>query len=60
MSGDRLTLYLLGPGVGESVVAIMPDGRVIVVDSCVDGGVNLPARVVHRPPIHWLNSLSAR
>jgi beta-lactamase superfamily II metal-dependent hydrolase len=37
----ELTLYLLGPGVGESVVAVMPDRRVVVVDVCEDRGVNL-------------------
>ena len=46
--GDVLTLYLLGPGVGESAVVVMPDARVIVVDSCTRGDVNLPAQVLTR------------
>lgn len=40
--GKRLFLYLLGPGVGESQVVVFPDGRTLVVDSCIAGGVNLP------------------
>lgn len=39
-TGD-LTLYLLGPGIGESIVAVMPDLRTMVVDVCVYRGVNL-------------------
>ena len=38
--GD-LTLYLVGPGVGESIVAIMPDLRAVVVDVCEHGTANL-------------------
>lgn len=43
MSNSTLTLYVVGPGVGESVVVKMPDGRVVVVDSCERDDVNLPA-----------------
>lgn len=43
---STLTLYLLGPGIGESIVAIMPDRRVIVVDSCECDGDNLPATLL--------------
>lgn len=39
-SGE-LSLYLLGPGIGESVVAIMPDLRAVVVDVCECDGANL-------------------
>lgn len=40
-SPGELTIYLLGPGIGESVVAIMPDGRSVVMDVCstIDGNL---------------------
>ena len=41
-ASDRLVVYLLGPGFGESVVVVVPDGRVLVADACVSGGQNLP------------------
>lgn len=34
----ELTLYLLGPGVGESLVLCLPGGETVVVDCCVGGG----------------------
>ncbi len=37
---NGLSLYVLGPGVGECQVLLMPDGRVIVVDACTKGGRN--------------------
>lgn len=40
-NAGEMTLYLLGPGVGESVVAIMPDLRAMVVDVCTQGSRNL-------------------
>lgn len=42
-TAGRLTVYLLGPSFGESQVLLMPDGRVVVVDACVEAGANLPA-----------------
>jgi beta-lactamase superfamily II metal-dependent hydrolase len=39
---DRLVLYVLGPGFGESQVIAFPDGRWMVVDGCVRAGLNLP------------------
>lgn len=36
-----LTLYVLGPGVGECQVVLLPDGKVIVVDACMTGDRNL-------------------
>ena len=47
-SDGSLTIYLLGPGVGESVVLLMPDGRVVVVDSCMRAGTNWPALLLTR------------
>lgn len=41
-SGAEAMLYLLGPGVGESVVLALPDGRFVVVDVCKQGTTNLP------------------
>ncbi|KYF85885.1 hypothetical protein BE20_13445 [Sorangium cellulosum] len=41
-----LTVYLLGPGVGESEVIALPDGKCIVVDCCTKGGVNLPIELL--------------
>lgn len=43
---DRIVVYLLGPGVGESQVVVFPDGRCMVVDCCSAGGVNLPERLL--------------
>lgn len=45
-SYGALTVYLLGPGVGECMVLIMPDGRVVVLDTCERANVNLPARLL--------------
>ncbi|WP_224361245.1 MBL fold metallo-hydrolase [Hyalangium versicolor] len=43
---DRLVVYVLGAGVGESQVLLLPDGRCVVVDSCMQGGVNLTASLL--------------
>lgn len=43
---DRLSVYLLGPGVGESIVVVFPDGRSMVVDGCEHAGRNLPAELL--------------
>lgn len=42
-SGDRcgLTVYVLGPGIGECQVVLFPDDRVLVVDACKRGEQNL-------------------
>jgi beta-lactamase superfamily II metal-dependent hydrolase len=45
-SAGRLYVYLLGPGVGESQVVVFPDGRVMVIDGCAHGGVNLVASLL--------------
>lgn len=37
----RVIVYVLGPGVGECQVVLLPDGRVLVVDACMDGDRNL-------------------
>jgi len=39
-------VYLLGPGVGETIVVVLPDGRIVVVDSCEQAGVNLAASLL--------------
>lgn len=36
-----LSLYVLGPGVGECQVLLLPDGKVVVVDACMADGRNL-------------------
>jgi len=38
----KLTLYVLGPGIGESQVVALPDGKWMVVDTCKQGNVTLP------------------
>lgn len=43
---DRLVLYLLGPGFGESQVIAFPDGRWMVVDGCTRAGLNLPLKLL--------------
>lgn len=42
----RLTVYGLGPGMGESVVVHLPDGLWMVVDGCVHEGLNLPLELL--------------
>ena len=37
-----LTVYVFGPGFGESQVVALPGGKWMVVDSCEQNGVNLP------------------
>jgi Metallo-beta-lactamase superfamily len=37
-----LSIYVLGGGVGESVVVVFPDGRILVMDACTHDGFNLP------------------
>jgi beta-lactamase superfamily II metal-dependent hydrolase len=41
-SPDEAVVYLLGPGVGESVVIALPDGRFVLIDVCRSGHTNLP------------------
>lgn len=38
----KLTLYALGPGIGESLVVSLPDGKWLVMDTCMQGDVTLP------------------
>jgi beta-lactamase superfamily II metal-dependent hydrolase len=52
-----LSLYLLGPGVGESIVLVMPDDRVVVVDSCERAGTNIPARLLTELQIKQIDLL---
>lgn len=56
-STGTLTVYLLGPGVGESLVLVMPDDRVVVVDSCERAGVNLPAQLLGKLGITQIDLL---
>lgn len=44
---DRLVLYVMGPGFGESQVVAFPDGRWMVVDGCTRAGLNLPLALLH-------------
>lgn len=41
-----LTIYFLGPGIGESQIVILPDDRTMVVDGCSKDGENFPAAVL--------------
>lgn len=43
--GD-LGIYVLGGGVGESIVVILPDDRTLVMDACTHDGVNLPSMLL--------------
>lgn len=36
-----LSLYVLGPGIGECQVLLLPGGTVVVVDACMQGARNL-------------------
>lgn len=38
----NLGIYVLGGGVGESIVSVLPDGRTMVMDACQQDGINLP------------------
>jgi len=40
--GD-LAIYVLGGGVGESIVVVLPDDRLMVIDACSHDGINLPS-----------------
>jgi len=42
----KLTLYVFGPGFGESQVVALPDGRWMVIDSCAHDQVNLPLELL--------------
>jgi len=39
---DRCTIYVLGAGVGESVIMTLPNGAALVMDSCSAAGATLP------------------
>lgn len=41
-----LTTYVIGPGIGESQIVVLPDNRVIVVDSCMEKDANLVERLL--------------
>lgn len=56
-AAGELTLYLLGPGVGESVVAVMPDRRVVVVDVCEERGVNLTLELLEEIEVDTIDLL---
>lgn len=43
---DRLTVYVFGPGFGESQVVALPDGKWMVIDSCELSGVCLPLELL--------------
>ncbi|MEZ4299069.1 MAG: hypothetical protein R3B70_29235 [Polyangiaceae bacterium] len=45
---DRLVVYLLGAGFGESQIVLFPDGRCLVVDSCIHFKKNLTAVVLRK------------
>lgn len=45
---NALALFVLGPGFGECQVALFPDGRVLVVDACMDGPRNLGAELLKK------------
>jgi beta-lactamase superfamily II metal-dependent hydrolase len=57
VSPGTLTVYLLGPGVGETIVVVLPDGRIVVVDSCQQAGVNLAARLLTALEVHRIDLL---
>lgn len=46
----ELTVYVLGPGFGESAVLCLPDNRIVAVDCCVAAGLNLPLAL-----LQWLD-----
>jgi hypothetical protein len=41
-----LTVYIFGPGFGESQVVALPDGKWLVVDSCKRSNVNFPLELL--------------
>lgn len=41
-----LSLYVLGPGVGECQVVLLPDGKVVVIDACMSGERNLTVELL--------------
>lgn len=53
-----LTLYVFGPGFGESQVVALPDGKWMVIDSCVLDGVNLPLELLRHLDISAIDLLA--
>jgi len=43
-TGDQFEISVFGPGLGESVVIHLGDGKWIVVDSCSESGVSVPLK----------------
>lgn len=43
---DALTLFVLGPGVGECQVLLLPDRHAVVVDACMRGPRNLTVELL--------------
>lgn len=58
-ASDRLVLYVLGAGFGESQVIAFPDGRWMVVDSCLLGDTNLPLELLRFHGVKTLDLLAA-
>lgn len=56
-SRSWLSLYVLGPGVGESQVVVFPDGRVLVVDACTHDGKNLARELLSHLGIRSIDLL---
>lgn len=54
----KLTIYLLGPGYGESQVVVFPDGRSMVVDGCTHDGTNLTAALLEHLAITQLEAVT--
>jgi hypothetical protein len=53
-----LTLYVFGPGFGESQVVALPDGKWMVVDSCRHSGVNLPLELLRHLDVTAIDLLA--
>jgi len=44
---STLTIFVIGPGKGESQLVSLPDGKWMVVDCCMSGRTNLPKSLLH-------------
>jgi beta-lactamase superfamily II metal-dependent hydrolase len=53
----KLAIYVFGPGIGESQVVALPDGRWIVVDTCKHDDVVLPLALLRHFGVSTLDLL---
>ena len=53
----KLVVYIFGPRPGEAQVIALPDGRWVVIDGCVQHGVNLPLALLREHEVNRVDLL---